>query len=559
MATASPHKKMMVLSLQQLEGNLLNLERDRANLITSVPFGPRTSDELPFEVLLREASQCCKEQGEILLYITRLTLTPGYYERPHRIQRLLYLLDSLMHCVDTVIDAAERIYAHRSITEWPKTQKFFVMARRMLTTGRDMMKIQHASNNWENSEGNVFRDSSFTVSVDGGIISKSEYLQKPAPYTWHSSGQNLLREVSSSKADLLGGTDFPEPYIEHSSDYFRISRAVSNNYFNVPIYQLRGRPFEHPIILAQALQDINIEIGFIFADDLNVVVWPLGKGAPTAKGSVVVHCTCTIHDRDLWSYKVLRPCVSESKETGQLNIQDIRKPSEMNTTRLPNTAGSRKQEPPSVFGASNAGKCFFDLPPELRNMIYRDCIERPCFRRDGENLGFCGEYHHDHYGEERSQNLTNLGPTALCRTSRRVRDEILPLLLASKAFAVSVPTPPLHDTCCSLVDGPVLTDHNKWLARSSNTAYLRYIRIWGASSRKSSFAVWVRLTDIGSGFTLTPDEGTHWEPEKTPGGYNLPALLRIMILDKETVGLSMADVACIADFIGEKYNSWPRY
>ncbi|KAI7378380.1 hypothetical protein KC336_g19395 [Hortaea werneckii] len=145
MATASPNKKMMVLSLQQLEGNLLNLERDRANLITAVPFGPRTSGELPFEVQLREADQCCKEQGEILLYITRLTLTPGYYERPHRIQRLLHLLESLMHCIDTVVDAAERLYADKSIKEWPTNQKTFILARRMLSTGRDMIKIQHAS------------------------------------------------------------------------------------------------------------------------------------------------------------------------------------------------------------------------------------------------------------------------------------------------------------------------------------------------------------------------------------------------------------------------------
>ncbi|KAI7324635.1 hypothetical protein KC315_g8210 [Hortaea werneckii] len=575
MAAASPHKKMVVLSLQQLEGATINLERDRVKLITAILFGPRTSGELPFEVLLREADQCCKEQGEILLYITRLTLTPGYYERPHRIQRVLYLLDSLMHCVDTVIDAAERLHAHKLNEEWPTNQKFFIMARRMLSTGRDMIKIQRASSNSEDSSNDVFLESLFTVSTDG-MICQSEYLQKPAPYTWDSSGQNFLREISYSKADLLERAGTPEPYIERttavysivwttcrplcrgaeafegddghtninsvwlspmtdsildktdSSDYFRISRAVSNKYFNVPLYQLRGRPFEHPMILAQGLQDLNIEIGFIFADELSVVVWPLGKGQPTAKGCVVVHCTRTIDDGDQWLYKVLvlRSCVSEPEETRQLNMRDVRNSSEMTITRPPNATGSRKQEPPSVSGTSNEGKCFFDLPPELRNLVYRDCIERPCIRFDDESVGLCQEYPHDHFGEKRSQNLAELDPTALCRTSRRVRDEILPLLLASK----------------------VLT----WLARSSNTAYLRSIVFRDTSSSRSRFGVWVQLTDICSGFKLATVEGAPWKPEETSGGSNLPALVRIIMLDKETVGLSMADVACIADFLGEK-------
>ncbi|KAI6889799.1 hypothetical protein KC318_g14837 [Hortaea werneckii] len=195
MAAASPHEEMMVLSLRQLEGNLINFERDRVNLITAIPFGPRTSDELPFEVLLRKADQCCKEQGEILLYITRLTLTPGYYERPHRIQRLLYLLDSLMHCVDTVIDAAERLHAHKLNEEWLTNQKFFIAARRLLSTGRDMIEIQHASRTSEDSGSNVSSDDFFTT-YDDGMIEKSEYLQKSAPYIWESSGQNFLRELS---------------------------------------------------------------------------------------------------------------------------------------------------------------------------------------------------------------------------------------------------------------------------------------------------------------------------------------------------------------------------
>ena len=608
MAAASPHKKMMVLSLRQLEASIINLERDRVNLIITIPFGPRTSDELPFEVQLREADQCCKEQAGILLYITRLTMTPGYYDRPHRIQRLLYLLDSLMRCVDTVIDAAERIYAHKSITEWPTNQKFFIMARRMLSTGRDMIKIQHASSNSEESSNDVSLEPLFTVSTDG-MITKSDYLSKPAPYTWDSSGQSFLREISYAKADLLERAGTLQPYIErtgtvystvwttsrplcrgakafegddghsninsvwlspmtdnildktNSSDYFRISRAVSNSYFNAPYYQRRGRSFEHPMILAQGLQVLNIEIGFIFADELSVVVWPLGKGAPTAKGSVVVHCTRTIHDWKQWSYKVLRPCVSEPKKTGQLSERDVRNFSEVTITRPPNATGWRKQEPPSVSGASHERKCFFDLPPELRNLVYRDCIERPCIRFDNESLWHCEEDSHDHYGENRSESLAKLDPTALCRTSRRIRDEILPLLLASKVLRVSVSLSTRDENrAWPLVDARILTTHNKWLARSSNTAYLRSIAFLGASSRELRVGVRVSLTDNSFEFKLTTDGQVCWEPEKVPGGYNLPALIRVIMLDKETVGLSIADVACIADFLGERYKSWPlRY
>ena len=313
MATSSPHKKMMVLSLQQLEGNLLNLERDRANLITAVPFGPRTSDELPFEVLLREASQCCKEQGEILLYITRLTLTPGYYERPHRVQRLLYLLDSLMHCVDTVIDAAERIYAHKSHTEWLTNQTLFTMARKLLLTGRNMIEIQHASNTWEhsggnaNTGGNASSDECFTTS-DDGMIKKIEYLQKPSPYTWASSAECVLRRPFYPRIGL------PEPYIERAkaaysiqwtssrplwevgflrddfdcssfnsvwqssmtdrvfekenqADYFRILRTILSLGADKSSYLYELDPpnsSQHPLTLAQGLKNVHVDIGYIF-------------------------------------------------------------------------------------------------------------------------------------------------------------------------------------------------------------------------------------------------------------------------------------------------------
>ncbi|KAI6815268.1 hypothetical protein KC340_g15775 [Hortaea werneckii] len=226
MAAASPHKKMMVLSLQQLEGNLLNFERDRVNLITAIPFGPRSSDELPFEVLLREADQCCKEQGEILLYITRLTLTPGYYERPHRIQRLLYLLDSLMYCVDTVMDAAERLHAHKLNEEWPANQKLFIAARRLLSTGRDMIEVQHASRTSEDPGSNAPSDDFFTT-YDDGMVNKAEYLQRPSPYTWASSAEYVLRRPFYPRAGL------PEPYIERAKAAYSIDCTTSRPLWEV--------------------------------------------------------------------------------------------------------------------------------------------------------------------------------------------------------------------------------------------------------------------------------------------------------------------------------------
>ncbi|KAI6858136.1 hypothetical protein KC343_g14891 [Hortaea werneckii] len=599
MATSSPHKKMMVLSLQQLEGNLLNLERDRANLITAIPFGPRTSDELPFEVLLREADQCCKEQGEILLYITRLTLTPGYYERPHRIQRLLHLLDSLMYCVDTVIAAAERLHADKSIREWPTNQKMFIMARSMLSTGRDMIKIQHASNDSEDSGSDVSRDSSSTV------ISKSEYLQKPAPYTWESSGQNFLRELSCLWASLLGEANVPEPYIERTkavysimwttsrpmckeaeavghnmdrsninsvwlspmtdgaldktnySDYLRISRAVYKKYTDMP-RQFHGRRdnyFQHPLILAQGLLELGIEVGFLFANDSSVIVWPLRSNAETVEASVIVHCTRVFTGRDVWLYKVLLPCGSKSENIGQTNMQAVGQRSAGFTTQLLRTTSMCKHDFSSLFGARNEGKNFFDLPPELRNVIYQDCVKRPYTECDTDEL-FCWKGSHDHYGENYSTDLAELDPSALCRTSRRIRDEILPLLLANKFLSVDVSSPPWkEDSSWSFIDTRILTARNKWLAHSPNTICLMGITILGKSFGER-FTAWIRLTDFSPGFALGIDYGSKWKSEKVPGGNQIPTLVRIIMMDKETAGLTLADVACIADFFGEKYKRW---
>ncbi|GAB1743248.1 hypothetical protein NU219Hw_g9097t1 [Hortaea werneckii] len=609
MAAASPHKKMMMLSLRQLEGNLINFERDRVNLITAIPFGPRTPDELPFEVLLREADQCCKEQGEILLYITRLTLTPGYYERPHRTQRLLYLLDSLMHCVDTVIDAAERLPVDESIEEWPTNQKFFIMARRMLSTGRDMIKIQHTSRTSEvpkdnaNSGSNASSVDSFTTSADGGMINKIEYFHRPSPYTWASSAEYALSRPYYSKVGL------PEPFIERSKAAYSIKWTSSRSLWEAPflkddfdcssfnsvwlssmtdhvfekdnqtdyfrilstilslstdkssyLYDLDGRnsSFQHPLTLAQGLRNLRVDVGYIFADDPSVIIWPLGKNTATAKANVVIHCTRTCTVSNAWRYKALRPC--ESGNVGQ-NERLVGETSSICRTLLQPDTAVHNYGLLSASEANYKGRNFFDLPAELRNVIYTECVEDPCTEFSPLNLeNICSG--HEHYGDNRSQHLSWLDPTALCRSSRRIRDEILPLLLADRYFKVDLLLGPRKHkkSTWSSIDTHLLTAHNKWLAQCPNTAYLKTVELSARASKKPGFTVSIRLPlkDVSSGYNLTSVRGCFWRPETVPGGYNLSALIRIIVLDKETVGLSMADVACIAEFLGQNYKRWTR-
>lgn len=339
------------------------------------------------------------------------------------------------------------------------------------------------------------------------------------------------------------------------TDYLRILNAILSVGTDVSsyLYRIDGPDsFHHPLTLAQGMKKLNLEIGYIFADDPSVVVWPLGKDAATAKGNVIVHCTRNCADSNAWRYKALHTRKSEDVVLSRRRV--VGKPSSKIMAQQQSELALRMDDLISpLFGPRDKETSFFDLPAEIRNVIYTECVRNPCTDFDARYMEYCCT-EHEHCGDVKSPYLKALDPNALCRTSRRIKDEVLPLLLASKSLKVDLSTVSRNKKhTWSFVDTQILTTFNKWLGHPSNTAYLRSVEFRAWLGARQSHGARVELTNISPGYNLTSAGGIHWEPENFPGCHHLPALLRVIISDKETIGLSIADVACIAEFLWENY------
>ncbi|KAK5121869.1 hypothetical protein LTR85_004440 [Meristemomyces frigidus] len=575
---------MSSLLLEQVDCALLNAEQIRKELTEALGAGPPKERELDFRQQFCQASVCCHEQLEVAVYVARLTAAPGYQNK-HRLSRLLNLVDSYMHAADLMLQGARRIKTNGSVDTWGAKLRHAENAVQMIDTSRDCLRLMC---NGEQSHGAMIHSGN-TVQLDDhdrltkvngllGPLDANEYLRPGSVYEWASNAQYMVqhsnlaedqvagivierlahtyRQIGTSTERLWNNVPREEcgrklPYDNINAvwlspnahvlldttgmdDYRELSDAVTNAVVGGTDYQRRYLA-HRPACLAKALLTMQIDLGLLFDDDLSVLVWPLGKTHAVKGRSVVVQCGH--YSEGGWRYRVVARVSGEASRQAATQIVSTEFTGVTGVASLASGTITRKDQ--QILGDQPRSRSkqvsFLDLPAELRNAIYAEYLSfQPKTYEEREKYGWVLQ----------TQNLATAIPPEICSTCRQIRDEVAPLYLASKTFLVALPKRKV--TPGKLVHASVMSTGNKWLPALPSAAHFRDIRFQLPGPRRGD--VYLTLRAEAPGFELQPCLG-RWQLGLAEHVEQLRELVRIVVHDRDTDGLSVADVAVIADFL----------
>ena len=286
-----------------------------------------------------------------------------------------------------------------------------------------------------------------------------------------------------------------------------------------------GDGISDPRALAMACKSFGLTIGFVFEDDPSVIVWPVGTPPLAISPSAIVRCNFT--DAIGRQFSATRVSDHDESHLGQA----------LGSTK--ELAIASKQ---STVAIQREALTFFHLPAELRIQVYEN-LERMW---DG------------------GKRLKYVHLPSICSASRQLRNEALPVLIRSRSVSVEIREHYVQGSAQKRKDREsqrarflscnVFTKHNRCLALPS-AAHLKEITFQvPQETRCLRKTVTLKLLSRAPGFELLIPEGSLQlrqlsMVESTKLNAVFRELVRTVVQDRTTEGLSVFDVGVIADVL----------
>lgn len=557
--------------LKQASSTLENAElvREQVLKVFRNRHGDESDHETPAMLRLREADTFYRHRLIVALSLARMCKAPGYQEK-HRLQRLGKMLQA---CDET---AAAMRAAYDEVTQ-PTINGEVLSKGRHLKVSADMIAISATSLKVDLAGSNRLGKLSSENPVEGTVstvaghpsrlISGNAYFDRSphtSRYEWKTSKSRLhkgigekdlpnvvvdimdsaagfeSRKVSdkplwwptlpaseTARSAKVGGINavwlspMTNTLFDKSdrSAYKVLFDAITAAGASTSPSSTSHRAFVNPTELAQGLKALQIDLGVMLSEDRRSIVWPLGKEDASQGRCVLVEC-CAAYGAG-WRYKTIIPPYVHKTSPQPREVPD----SQDSTDRITSSRDTDSSSP------TESHSPFLRLPPELRNMVYTEYLAEPTHITNSSPL-----WTHEHV------KIGYLDKPDICMTCRTLRDEVLPVYLASRKVHVKVQGGAELSTW-SYLARYVFTQANRWMSFVPISAQLTHVVFVFKVAR-----VEVVLRKESPGFELT---AMNLCKEPKVGRYLglLRELVQIIVEDKTTPGLSVVDVALIADFL----------
>ena len=413
----------------------------------------------------------------------------------------------------------------------------------------------------------------------GQDVSPTDYFKPASLYDVPQFAQSLTRQLTGEELDSifietldvafarLTTTPRPRYANSHSNPFARtdmgydsinsvIRSPMTKTLHAVPsqaylemaleIAKYLGNGYAGPMCLAKSMSLWNVNVGIIFSDDLSVIVWPVGKHHAKILYEVVIYCTRPVRGGyRFFAIQLLKPGVKAAPKSGNHEVQ----PRAREWSQRMRIVEANGDLYPLLSKSNSKPFSFLRLPTELRSKVYAYYLE---------------------YKNDNNCRWT-LGPRAdrisipeLSQTCHQLRDEVLPMFIESTLIKL-VMTKESKSTSSSFVRSKILSDWNAPLARLSAFSNFTKVEIALPGTPYCQFRMWKTENRFASDFIgLCPSSKQRYphpptHPQVVARRKEFQRVVDIIVEDRRSEGLSLFDIAAIAEFLFKYSEAFPKY
>ena len=287
-----------------------------------------------------------------------------------------------------------------------------------------------------------------------------------------------------------------------------------------------------PAYLAKVMRGIGILLGFVFSDDVSTVVWPYGRHSSESGRDLVIYCEKVGLATRFSALRFLEaegePAIELSSRNRQMQLHLL--DGKQLKSAQENTSRDQVEESPKRFP-------LFRLPAELRNKVHAFYISSLDFQHEGFRGGSWRK---------------DIRVPELAQTCRQMRDEVLSMFLASKTILLHMKGYDLGHRGVQVVNSKILSDRI-W-ALNSVPAAANFTRV-DIITEDDEPGIDFKLRKSNHNYTLEVSD--RWQNKYLPKlevqYKQLHRLVKILVEDNTSYGLSLVDIAVVTKFVIDMY------